>query len=133
MKRKQKLFSSQFINGNDESKQYYKKYSNQLTRTKKRSKSLLCQATYNDVKDDWSCTWRVLKEILAALPKRPLNHFISLLEADGENLTTAEDNANTPNIYGFFSNGKKTCQKHWKTWHTFLYTLLSNNIAFSVF
>ena len=43
-----------------------------------------------------SCgTWKVIKELLAASPKRSLNHSISLLEADSENITNAEDNANT--------------------------------------
>ena len=54
LKHKQKLYSPYFINGNDVSKQYYKKYSNLLTRIKERSKSLHCQDVLNDVKHD-SC------------------------------------------------------------------------------
>ena len=96
LKHKQKLYFSHFINGNDVSKQYYKKYSNLLTRIKERSKSLHYQNVLNDVKHDSCGTWRVIKELLTAsyiltLPKRSLNHSISLLETDGENLSNAED------------------------------------------
>ena len=114
LKHKQKLYSSNFINGNDVSKQYYKKYSNLLTRIKERSKSLHYQNILNDVKHDSCGTWRVIKELLAASPKRSLNHSISLLETDGENLSNAEDIANTLNNY-FSTIGEKlakTIKKH---------------------
>ena len=57
------------------------------------------QNALNDVKHDSYGTWRVIKELLAALPKRSLNHSISLLEADGENLSNVEDIANALNNY----------------------------------
>ena len=88
------------------SKQYYKKCSNLLTRIKERSKSLHYQNVLNDVKHDSCGTWRVIKELLTASPKRSLNHSISLLETDGKNLSNAEDIANTLNNY-FSTIGKK--------------------------
>ena len=81
------------------SNQYYKKYSNLLTRIKERSKSSYHQNVLNDVKYDSCGTWRVIKELLTASPKRSLNHSISLLETDDVNLSNAEDIANTSNNY----------------------------------
>ena len=112
LKQKQKLYSSHFINGNNVSKQYYKKYSSLLTRIKeRRSKSLHYQNVLNDVKFDSCGTWKVIKELLTASPKRSLNHFIYLLETDGVNLNNAEDNANTLNNY-FSTIGEKLAKKH---------------------
>ena len=93
---------------------YYKKYSNLLTRIKERSKFLHYQNILNDVKHDSCGTWRVIKELLAASPKRSPNHSISLLETDGENLSNAKDIANTLNNY-FSTIGEKlakTIKKH---------------------
>ena len=118
LKHKQKLYSSQFINGNDVSKQYYKKYSNLLTRIKERSKSLHYQNVLNDVKHDSCGTWRVIKELLTASPKRSLNHSISLLETDGVNLSNAEDIANTLNNY--FQPSEKNLPKTLKNMTYFL-------------
>ena len=67
-----------------------KKYSNLLTRIKKRSKSLHYQVALNAVKHDSCGTGKVIKELLAASPKQLFNHSISLLETDGENLSNAE-------------------------------------------
>ena len=109
VKHKQKFYSSHFINGNDVSKQL--KYSNLLTRIKEHSKSLHYKNALNDVKHDSCGTWRVIKELQAASPKRSLNHSISFFETNGENLSNAEDIANTLNTY-IFNYRKKTCQKH---------------------
>ena len=69
------------------SKQYYKKYSYLFTRIKKRSKSLHYQDALNNVKHYLCGIWRMIKKLLAASLKRLLNHFISLLEAYGENFS----------------------------------------------
>ena len=56
----------------------------------------------------------MVKELLAALPKRSLNHSISRLETDGENLSNAEDIVNTSTNY-FSTIGEKLAkniQKH---------------------
>ena len=48
------------------------KISDLLTRIKERSKSLHYQDALNNVKHDSCGTWRVIKELLVALPKRRL-------------------------------------------------------------
>ena len=78
VKYKEQNYSSRFVNRNDESKQYYKNYSNLLTRIKKRLKSLHSQDVLYDVKHDSCGTWRLIKELLAASLKRSLNHSITL-------------------------------------------------------
>ena len=119
LKHKQKLYSSHFINGNDVSKQYYKKNKrNLLTRIKKRLKSLHYQNVLNDVKHDSRGTWRVIKELLTASPKGSLNHSRSLLETDGVNLSNAEDIANT--LTTIFQPSKKNLPKTLKNMTYFL-------------
>ena len=86
-----------------------KKYSNLLIRIKERYNFLHYQDALNDVKHDSFGTWRVIKKLLDALSKRSLNHSISLLEADGENLSNAEDIADTINNY--FSTIRKEFAK----------------------
>ena len=114
------------------SKQYYKKCSNLLIRIKERLKSLRYQNALNDVKHDSCETWRVIKELLAALPKRSLDHSISLLETDGENLSNAEDIANTLNNY-FTTIGEKLA-KNIEKYNILSYThFLKNRISFSFF
>ena len=132
VKHEQKLYSSHFFNGNDVSKQYYEKYSNPLSRIKKRSKSLHYQNALNDVKYDSCGTWRVNKELLAASPKRSLNRSISFLETDGENFSNAGDIANTLNNY-FSTIGEKLAENIKK--HDILsYThFLKNRISSSFF
>ena len=114
------------------SKQYYEKYSNLHTRIKKRSKSLHYQNVLSDVKHDSCGTWRVIKELLAASPKRSLNHSISFLVTDDENLSNAEDIANTLNNY-FSTIGEKVAEnieKHDLLSHTHF---LKNKISSSFF
>ena len=132
VKHKQKLYSSHFINRNDVSKQYYKIYSNLLTRIKERSKSLHYQNALDDAKHDSCGTWRVIKELLAASPKRSLNLSISLLETYDENLSNAEDIANTLNNY-FSTIGEKLA-KNIKKLDIHSYThILKNRISCSFF
>ena len=103
VKHKQSFY---FINGNDVSKQYYKKYSTLLTRIKELLKSLRYQDALNDVKYDSCGTWKVIKELLAASPKRSLSHSIFPLETDGENLSNVQDIADTLTYY-FYTIGEK--------------------------
>ena len=107
VKHKQKLHTSHFINGNDELKQYYKRYSYILARIKERSKSLHYQIAMNDAKHDSCGTWRVIKELLTASPKQA-NHSISLIKNENKTLIDAEDIANAFNNYYW----RKTCQKY---------------------
>ena len=114
------------------SKQYYKKYSNLLTRIKEHSKSLHYQDALNDVKHDSCGTWRVIKKLLAASPKRSLNHSTSFLETDGENLSNAVDIANTLNNY--FSAIREKLAKNINKHGILSYThFLKNRISFSFF
>ena len=72
----------------------------------------------------------MIKELLAASPKRSLNHFTSFLETDGEKVSNAEDIANTLNNY-FSTIGKKLAENIEK-YDTVSYThFLKNRISSS--
>ena len=75
----------------------------------------------------------MIKELLAASPKRLFNHSISFLETDGENLSNAKDIANTLNNY-FSTIGEKLAKNIEK--HdilSFTYTHFLKNRIFSLF
>ena len=74
----------------------------------------------------------MIKELLATSPKRSLNHSISFLETDGENVSNAEDIVNTLNNY--FSTIGKNLPKTLENMIQFLCTLLKEqNILFFFF
>ena len=73
----------------------------------------------------------MIKELLAASPKRSLNHSISLLKADGENLSNAKDIANTLNYY--FSTIGEKFDKNIEKHNLLSYTHFLNNRLSSFF
>ena len=74
---------------------------------------------------------KVIEEPLTASLKRSLNHSISLLEVDGENLSNAEDIGDTLNNY-FSTIGEKLAKNIGKN-NTLSYThFLKNRIPFSL-
>ena len=74
----------------------------------------------------------MIKELLTASLKRSLNHSISLLETDGENLSNAEDIANTLNNY-FSTIGEKLAKNIKKQDLLFYTHYLKNRISSSFF
>ena len=65
IKTKQKLYLSQFVKGNLEQKQLYKKYANKLTKVKFAAKKLYYQDKLETSKNNTSEVWRIIKSLLS--------------------------------------------------------------------
>ena len=66
IKTKQKLYLSQFVNGNSEQKQFYKKYANKLTKVKFAAKKLYYQDKLETSKNNTAEVWRIIKSLLSS-------------------------------------------------------------------
>ena len=65
IKRKQKLYSTHYVKGNEIQKQFYKKYSNVLTKLKFAAKKLFYHNKFESSKNDAYKTWNTIKSLIS--------------------------------------------------------------------
>ena len=104
IKTKQSLYKTHFINGNDSHKQFYKKYSNKLTKIKFLAKQQYFKFEFEQSKSNCYRSWRLIESLISSCKKS------SALKCWDLNMTDPTSMADIFNDY-FCNVGKTLAEK----------------------
>ena len=106
-KTKQSLYNTHFINGNDSHKQFYKKYSNKLTKIKLLAKQQYFKFEFEQSKSNCYRSWRLIKSLISSCKK---SSAPEMLQHNDLHITDPTSMVNIFNDY-FCNVGKTLAEK----------------------
>ena len=107
IRKKQKLFETHFLKGNDSQKRFYKLYANKLNKLKYHSKKMYLNREFEENKHNPRKTWKTMNSLLHNKTKTA--YFPSEIKTDGIIADDPTEIANCLNKY-FCTIGEKLAQ-----------------------
>ena len=129
IKRKQNLYKTHFVNGNESDKQYFKKFANKLTRMKTQAKRAYCHATIFERKNNPKQLWNFINSIIHT--KRSSTNLPFKLTLDGNETDEPGEISECFNEY-FVQIGELIAKKAKLVNETNFKTFLNNSITQSI-
>ena len=129
IKRKQNLYKTHFVNGNESDKQYFKKFANKLTRMKTQAKRAYYHATIFERKNNPKQLWNFINNIIHT--KRSSTNLPFKLTLDGNETDEPGEISECFNEY-FVQIGELIAKKAKLVNETNFKTFLNNSITQSI-